>query len=86
MSAYTTIMTDPTKLEDYHHYKSAEFAYILCFSMCLFESFLSEKTWPQMRSTDPPNTPFKSSNRFRTPKAWGPDEDYYLAMQEGWWY
>lgn len=77
--------SDYTQVEGYHHYKSHEFAAILHFSTCLFESYLSDKTLPRVRPADPPNTPRSTVDSDSQPEACSSDEDDHPAMPEAWW-
>lgn len=85
-------MDDYTQEPGYHHYKSVAFARSLWYSKFLFNSYLNCKCWPRLRPWDPPNTPRSdiedgwSSDDGYENEHWGPDEDYYLSLEDGFWY
>lgn len=84
-----------TQNPGYAHYKSAQFARELYFSSALFDVLVFDKWISYPRPWGPPNTPRDdlddgestwSSDDGYEGQPWGPDEDYYISMEEGIWY
>ncbi|KAJ4990738.1 hypothetical protein SVAN01_03747 [Stagonosporopsis vannaccii] len=77
--------------ENYKHYKSVEFARSLWVMNVWLHYHVQEKVWPRCRSWGVPNTPvmleydeYLAYSRYGF--WWGPDDDYYTSMREGYWF
>lgn len=76
-------MDDYTQVPGYYHYQSVEFGVGLWYSIFIFDSLLTCKCYPRLRSWDPPNTPWSDvdhpwdSDDGYEMEYWGPDEDFY---------
>lgn len=75
---------------EYVHYQSVKFRIALCFSDVFFHYLLQRKVWPMYRSWCVPNTPVGLPRELywapRRHHMGGPDEDFYISIEEGDWF